>query len=316
MRAARIDRPGSPHAINIVYAGNLPDPGPNEVLVDVARMSINGADLKTLAGWFPDLPYPRGLGREFSGVVRQVGSDVATLKKGQRVLGSVEPAMQESVSVDASQVMAIPRGLNFDIAATLPVAGQTAWEAVRSQDVQPGAVCVVSGASGGVGSILAQLLIDRGATVIAIAREKHHERLEAIGATPVEWSDQLAQTLEKLTPKGIHHVFDQVGIPVIEAALELGVPRSQINSVSGFADFFGVPSVGRVGLNEIAIEALAKMIVEGRLTVPTYTFTFDDDDIVNAFTSLTTGSYWGKTLLSTAIPDMDAMWEEFKEEPR
>jgi NADPH:quinone reductase-like Zn-dependent oxidoreductase len=314
MKAVRIDRPGSPDVINIVDIDDLPLPGPTEVVVDVARMGINGADVKTLAGWFPDMPYPRGLGREFSGVVRLVGSDVETLIPGQRVLGAVEPAMQEKVLVDASQVLPMPEWLSFDIACTLPVAAQTAWEAVDSQQVQPGAVCVVSGASGGVGSILVQLLVDKGATVIAVARDHHHERLEAIGALPVAWTDRLATALEQYTPQGIHHVFDQVGIPVIEAALELGVPRNRINSVSGFADHFGVKNVGRVGLNEVAIDALQAMIHDGRLTIATFTFPWED--VTNAFTAVTVGSYWGKTVLSTATPDDEALLDDLKREPR
>lgn len=311
MKAAQIDRPGPPELIQLVDVSPPSDPGPTDVVVEVASMGINGADLKTLAGWFPDLPYPRGLGREFSGVVTAVGSDVVTVTRGQRVVGSVEPAMQEQVVVDQHHVMPIPQGLSFDIAATLPVAAQTAWEAVQSQNVHSGDVCVVSGASGGVGSVLVQLLVDKGAKVIALAREKHHERLDACGAIPVAWSDHLATVIEKHTPKGIHHVFDQVGIPVIEAALELGVPRSQINSVSGFADLFGVQSVGRVGLNEIAIEALGKMIVDGRLTIATFPFAFEDNTIPNAFTAVKYGSYYGKTVLSTAVADTEPRVDAF-----
>jgi NADPH:quinone reductase-like Zn-dependent oxidoreductase len=311
MKAAQIDRPGSPELIQLVYVPPPSDPGPTDVVVEVARMGINGADLKTLAGWFPHLPYPRGLGREFAGIVTAVGSDVVTVKQGQRVLGSVEPAMQEYVVVDQHQVMPIPQGLSFDIATTLPVAAQTAWEAVQSQNVHDGDVCVVSGASGGVGSILVQLLVDKGATVIAIAREKHHERLDAIGAIPMVWSDHLAPEIEKYTPKGIHHVFDQVGIPVIEAALELGVPVTQINSVSGFAEMFGVNSVGRVGLNDIAIEALARMIIEGRLAIATFSFAFEEETICNAFTALKYGSYFGKTILSTTLAEVEPRVDDF-----
>ena len=315
MKAAQIDRPGSPGLIELVYVPAPRDPGPTEVVVEVARMGINGADLKTLTGWFPDLPYPRGLGREFSGRAIAVGSDVVTVKQGQLVVGAVEPAMQEYVVVDQHSVMPLPQGLSLEIAATLPVAGQTAWEAVQSQDVHEGDVCVVSGASGGVGHILTQLLVDKGARVIAIAREKHHERLDAIGAIPLAWSDHLVPEIEKLTPKGIHHVFDQVGVPVIEAALELGVPPSQINSVSGFADWFGVRSVGRIGLNEIAIEALSRMIAEGRLAVATFTFPFEQNTIQNAFTSVKIGSYYGKAVLSTVEIDDETWSKQFDDGP-
>lgn len=305
MKAVRFDHPGSPDVVNIIAVDDLPNPGPDEVLVEVKRMALNGADLKTLAGWFPGLPYPRGLGREFSGAVRKVGENVSTVTNGSRVLGITEPAMQEYVLVTSDQVMPIPQHLSYDVACTLPVAAQTAWAAVESQNVQPGNVCIVGGASGGVGSVIVQLLLEKGATVVALAREHHHERLEIIGALPVGWGDDLVDTIREFTPQGIHHVFDQVGPVVIEAALALGVPHSQINCVSGYAEMFGVAGVGRVGLNEDTIERLAKMIVDGSLVIPTITLPLED--IAQALTSLKIGSHYGKTVMSTEIVDDEAM---------
>jgi NADPH:quinone reductase-like Zn-dependent oxidoreductase len=301
MKAAQFDHYGPPDVVHLVDIDDPGAPGPSEVLVEVKRMSINGADMKSLAGWFPDRPFPRGLGREFAGVVRKVGSDISHVSPGQAVIGEVEPAMQEYVLVDAGSVMPLPTGLTYDIGVTLPVAGQTAWAAVESQNVQPGAVCVVSGASGGVGSVITQLLLDRGATVIALAREHHHERLEVMGALPLGWSDSLVNTLREYTPQGIHHVFDQVGPQVIEAAIELGVPASQINAVSGYADLFGVRSVGRVGLDEDIITRLAKMIVDGRLVIATFTMPFVE--VTKAFMSHKNSSHYGKSVLSTEDDD-------------
>jgi len=305
MRAAQFDHPGSPEVINIVEIPDPPPPQPHEVLVEVRRMAINGADLKSLAGWFPHQPFPRGLGREFSGVVRAVGSQVSSVAPGQKVLGETEPAMQEFVLIGLDQVMPIPRDIGFDLACTLPVAGQTAWAAVESQGVSPGAICVVSGASGGVGSIIVQLLANKGATVIALARKHHHERLEAIGALPMAWADPLAERLMEYCPRGIHHVFDQVGPPVIEAALQAGVARDKINTVSGYADFFGVKSVGREGLDKTVIEHLAQMIVDGRLTIPTFTMPFEA--VSAAVLGQKTGSHFGKSVLSTTLDDEDLL---------
>jgi NADPH:quinone reductase-like Zn-dependent oxidoreductase len=209
--------------------------------------------------------------------------------------------MQEYVLVGSHQVMPIPLDIGFDIACTLPVAGQTAWAAVDSQQVSPGAVCLVSGASGGVGSIIVQLLLDKGATVVALAREHHHERLDAIGALPLGWSKPLADTLREYCPQGIHHVFDQVGPTVIEAALQVGVAREHINSVSGYGDLLGVKSVGRVGLNREVIEQLAAMIVDGRLAIATFTMPFEE--VSKAFLAQMTGSHYGKSVLSTTLDD-------------
>lgn len=312
MKAAQFDHPGSPDVINIVEIPDPPKPGPHDVVVKVERMAINGADLKSLAGWFPALPFPRGLGREFSGVVVTVGSEVNTVAPGDQVLGETEPAMQEYVLVGSHQVMPIPLDIGFDIACTLPVAGQTAWAAVDSQQVSPGAVCLVSGASGGVGSMIVQLLLDKGATVVALAREHHHERLEAIGALPLGWSEQLADTLREYCPQGIHHVFDQVGPTVIEAALQVGVAREHINSVSGYGDLLGVKKVGRVGLNREVIEQLAAMIVDGRLAIATFTMPFEE--VSKAFLAQMTGSHYGKSVLSTTLDD-EALLAQIRRSP-
>jgi NADPH:quinone reductase-like Zn-dependent oxidoreductase len=301
MKAAQFDHPGSPDIINIVDVPEPGQPGPHEVTVKVHRTAINGADQKSLAGWFPERPFPRGLGREFSGVVVAVGSEVTTVSPGQKVLGETEPAMQEYVLVGSHQVMPIPLEIGYDIACTLPVAGQTAWAAVESQKVSPGAVCLVSGASGGVGLITVQLLLEKGATVVALAREHHHERLEAIGALPIGWSGSLLDTLREYCPQGIHHVFDQVGPQVIEAALQLGVARENINSVSGYGDMLGVRSVGREGLNQEVIKQLATRIIDGRLTIATFTMPFEE--VSTAFLAHKTGSYFGKTVLSNTLDD-------------
>jgi len=85
--------------------------------------------------------------------------------------------------------------------------------------------------------------------------------------------------------------------------------------VSGFADWFGVKSVGREGLNEIAMEALARMIIEGRLAVAAFTLPFEEETIQNAFTSVKYGSYYGKTVLSTVEIDDKTWMAGFKDSP-
>lgn len=301
MRAAQFDHFGPPEVIQVVEIDDLGEPGPHEVLVEVKAVSINRADIKSLSGWFPDIPFPRGLGREFAGAVRKVGKEVFNVTPGQMVVGVVQPSMQEWVLVPDTDVTPLPAGISYEIGACLPVAGQTAWRAVESQNVQPGDVCVVSGASGGVGSILVQLLVARGATVVAIARERHHEMLESMGALPMALGDNFMDDLREFTPQGIHHVFDQTGPVVIEAAIRLGVPHENINSISGFADFFGVPHVGRVGIDREVIEALCQMITNGELSIAIGTIYFDD--VAKAFISAEIGGHFGKTVVSWTMPD-------------
>jgi len=277
MRIAQYEQYGPADVIQIVDKDVPVVVGDNDVCVDVIAVGINPADTKMRRGRLPIQSFPAGIGREFAGVVSDLGKNVDHLVIGQAVIGTGEGVLRDQVVVDKDFVMAMPEGITWDQAAVLPVAAQTAWKAVESQNVQPGEVCVVSAAVGGVGLVICQLLVAKGATVIGSASEWNHEYLEeALGVIPITYGEGFAKRLEEATPQGIHHVFDQSGSEMIEAALELGVPREYINSVSGMGPHYGVPTVGRVGLDPDAINALAKMLAEGDLMIPIRVFPMDE----------------------------------------
>ena len=277
MRIAQYEQYGPADVIQIVEKDVPVVVGDNDVCVDVIAVGINPADTKMRRGRLPIQSFPAGIGREFSGVVCDVGKNVDHVVIGQAVIGTGEGVLRDQVVVDKDSVMPMPEGITWDQAAVLPVAAQTAWKAVESQNVQPGEICVVSSAVGGVGHVICQLLVAKGATVIGSASEWNHEYLEeALGVIPITYGEGFAKRLEEATPQGIHHVFDQSGSEMIEAALELGVPREYINSVSGMGPHYGVPTVGRVGLDPEAINALAQMLAVGDLAIPIKVFPMDE----------------------------------------
>lgn len=286
MRVAQYERYGPPEVISIVDAPLPDDPGPTEVQVAIRIVGINPADSKSRRGHTPVHPLPAGIGREFSGVVISVGSEVSGLAPGDAVLGTCDGALRDVVNVASDLVMLLPQGIAPDIAAVLPVAPQTALKALASQNVRPGETVVVSAAAGGVGHILCQLLVRLGARVIGTASAENHQYLESLGVTPVTYGPGLVDRLREVAPEGIAHVFDQSGKEMLEVALELSVPRSHINSVSGLGPLYDVPTVGRKGLDKEAVTELAGLIARGKLSLEVVAYPIDE--VVEAFTELET----------------------------
>jgi NADPH:quinone reductase-like Zn-dependent oxidoreductase len=284
VRVAQYEKYGPPEVITIIDAPLPGAPGPNEVQVAVQVVGINPADSKSRRGHTPVHQIPAGIGREFSGVVRAIGSDIAGITPGDEVLGTCDGALRDMVNVSSDAVMPIPEGITPEIGAVLPVAPQTALKALGSQDVGAGATVIVSAAAGGVGHILCQLLVRQGARVIGTASPDNHGYLESLGVIPVSYGPGLVNRLLALAPEGIEHVFDQSGKEMLEAALQLGVPRSHINSVSGLGPLYDVPTVGRKGLDQGAIAVLAGLIARKELSLEVVTYPIEQ--VVDAFTHL------------------------------
>jgi NADPH:quinone reductase-like Zn-dependent oxidoreductase len=238
-----------------------------------------------------------------SGTVVGLGAQVKDFFLGQSVLGTGHQLLREMVTLPASMVAPIPEGLDWERAACLPVAGQTAWTAIESQNVHPGETAVVSAAAGGVGQFICQILRHQGVNVIGTASVRNHPHLRSMGIVPIHYGPGLADRLKKIIPSsGIHHVFDQSGAEMLEAALELGVPRSQINSVSGLGPTYGVPSLGRVGLDRDVVNLLGRAITGGEINLQIKSFPLEL--VVEAFVELENPSGIGKVVMKL-MPNQD-----------
>jgi NADPH2:quinone reductase len=141
--------------------------GPGESIVEVRAVSINRGELRLLAsrpsGWRP--------GQDIAGVVVRAAADGSGPPVGSRVVGLVDQAgWAERVGVPASRIAALPEGVSFAQAATLPVAGLTALRALRLGGLLLGRSVLVTGATGGVGHLAVQLAALAGARVTGISR--------------------------------------------------------------------------------------------------------------------------------------------------
>lgn len=150
-----------------------PVPGPNQALVRAAASSINAGEVRGIrstphwqttgsdGGWVP--------GWDFAGTVEQAAADGSGPAEGTRVVGWVKHgAWAEYIAVDTGQIVALPDSVSFRDAATLPIAGLTAWHALRLGELGPGKKVLVFGANGGVGRFALQIARAAGAATVAV----------------------------------------------------------------------------------------------------------------------------------------------------
>nr|WP_314641796.1 zinc-binding alcohol dehydrogenase family protein [uncultured Pseudomonas sp.] len=190
----------------------VPTPGPRDLLVEVRAVSVNPVDTKVRAGTFTK--EPKILGWDATGIVREVGSEVTLFQPGDEVFYAGSIARTGSYSefhlVDERIVGHKPRSLSAADAAALPLTSITAWELLFDrlgvvEGSGEGKCLLITGAAGGVGSMLVQL-----------ARQL--TRLTVIGtASRQETADWVRQL-------GAHHVIDH-SQPLLAQLQALGVPE-------------------------------------------------------------------------------------------
>jgi zinc-binding alcohol dehydrogenase family protein len=189
-----------------------PTPGPRDLVVEVRAVSVNPVDTKVRAGTFTK--EPKILGWDATGIVREVGADVTLFQPGDEVFYAGSIARTGSYSefhlVDERIVGHKPRSLNAADAAALPLTSITAWELLFDrlgvvEGSGEGKYLLITGAAGGVGSMLVQL-----------ARQL--TRLTVIGtASRQETADWVRQL-------GAHHVIDH-SQPLLTQLQARGVPE-------------------------------------------------------------------------------------------
>jgi len=195
-----------------------PKPGPGQVLLEMRAAGVNFPDALLIQGKYqakPALPFTPG--SELAGVVLAVGAGVHNVKPGQRVMASCQMgAFAEQVLVDARQVLPMPDGLGFDVAAAFTLAFGTSYHALKGRaNLKAGETLLVLGASGGVGLAAVQIGKALGARVIAAASSADKLALcQSNGADALinYHSEDLRTRLKELTDgKGPDVIYDPVG---------------------------------------------------------------------------------------------------------
>ena len=218
MRALGISKYGGTEVLEDLII-DKPEPGRGQVLVKVFACGLNPVDYKIRQGMLP-LPFelPLVLGYDVSGEVEAVGPDVADFEVGDEVFYSAEllsGALAEYHLVSEDIVALKPSGLLHAEAASVPLAGLTAWQALFDRAaIKPGEVVLVHGGAGGVGSIAVQLACWIGCEVISTAGRENIELVEELGADAViDYASQdfVQAALEATSGEGVDAILDTVG---------------------------------------------------------------------------------------------------------
>jgi NADPH:quinone reductase len=229
MKAVEVNHTGGPEVLEYRDVPE-PQPNPNEALVDIKAAGLNFIDVYFREGRYPaKLPFI--VGQEAAGVVERVGSDVTSLRPGDRVAYTgLQGAYAEKAVVAADRLVKMPDGVSFEQAAALMLQGMTAHYLVKSTyPLKSGETCLIHAAAGGVGQLLVQMAKMTGATVIATAGSDEKceiaRKLSADHVINYDKQDFEEETKRLTAGKGVHVVYDGVGKTTFEKGLNVLRPR-------------------------------------------------------------------------------------------
>jgi NADPH:quinone reductase-like Zn-dependent oxidoreductase len=212
MKAVRIYEYGGPETLK--YELDVPEPalGADMVLIEAVATSVNPIDWKIRSGArqkdFP-LTLPAILGKDVSGVVRSVGSNIRHFKPGDKVLGVADATYAQFVSVQGALLTHLPDGLDLIDAAAIPLACLTGDQLVRlATRAVSGQTILISGALGSVGRAAVHMAKKLGVTVIAGVRERQLGEAAKLGVSYAVAIDDDA-AIDNLEP--VDGVADTVG---------------------------------------------------------------------------------------------------------
>jgi NADPH:quinone reductase len=233
-RAVMLTGKGGPKALDVLQVVNLPilEPGAGQLRVRVRAAGVGSTDFALIGGSYlyaPKIPFVPGY--EIAGVVEALGSGVRGFHVGQRVAAlTVHGGFGERLVRDAAHFVPIPDAVSDRDAAAVILNYVTAYQAIhRVGKAKAGQTALVTGAAGGVGSAVIQLLQLAGVKVYGAASARKHGAVRALGAIPIDYrAGQLDQLVRALEPNGVDLVFDGIGGSTIGACIGALRPRGHL----------------------------------------------------------------------------------------
>lgn len=261
MKAFTIDRYGKKVALK---ATEMPEPAlaDNDVLVQIHAAGVNPLDLKIRDGEFKMiLPYrmPLIMGNDLAGVVVRVGARVQRFKPGDEVYARPDDnrigAFAEFIAIQESSLAIKPKDLTMEQAASIPLVGLTAWQAlVEKANVKKGQKVLIHAGSGGVGTIAIQLAKHLGAYVATTTSTANVEWVKRLGADLV--IDYKKDDFEKVL-HGYDLVLNSLGTDTLEKSLQVLKPGGILISISGPPDAAFAKSAGLSGFFKVVMGLLS-----------------------------------------------------------
>ena len=308
MKAITVAQEGAtpaPHDIDEPRA-----PGAGEVLVRVQASSVNALDGGIAGGMLKEMlphEYPITLGRDFAGVVEQVGEGVSSVATGDEVFGEVsafsppvhDGAWTERIVVSEDVVAKKPAGVDTAQAGAAPLVTLTALTIADALELSAGQTVLVVGATGGVGSIVVQLAKAAGATVLAPAFAEDEEFLRGLGVDEVlpREGDLVAAVRERY-PDGVDALVDVVTLyqpTPYDAVLADGGRVASPTNAAGEGPGRTNVMHGAI-LNRESLERVGQLLADGTVKVPIQQ-TFELDQAPEAMDALAGGHVQGKIAL-------------------
>ena len=263
MKAYLLDR----YKQDALRLGDIPTPqvGDDDVLIEVHAAGLNLLDSKIRNGEFKAiLPYnlPIALGHDVAGVVVRVGRNVRGFKSGDAVYSRVPDGrigtLAEFIAVKAQDVAPKPTNLTMVEAASIPLVGLTAWQAlVERAGIRKGKKVLIHAGSGGVGTFAIQLARHLGATVATTASVTNKDLVTSLGADVV--IDYRKDAFEKAI-SGYDVVLNSLDGDTLEKSLDVLKPGGQLISISGPPDVVFAKQQGLNWLLQLAIRLISSSI--------------------------------------------------------
>ncbi len=232
MRAIRITRFGGPEVLTLEDV-ETPRPGDGQLLVRLDAAGVNFIDVYQRRGQY-EVPLPYGMGLEGAGTVEAVGPGVAQVSVGMRVAWMAAPGSYATHAlVPADKAVPVPAGVDGRTAAAAMLQGITAHYLSHSTcPLQPGDVCLVHAAAGGVGLLLTQMAKRCGARVLGtVSTDDKAALARGAGADDVilYTKEDFAAAVRRLTGgAGVRVVYDSVGKDTFERGLDCLAPRGMM----------------------------------------------------------------------------------------
>lgn len=248
--------PGHGDADVLKYVTDFPEPKPGagEVLIRIRAAGINNVDLVNRRG-YPgiSIPLPHILGADIAGEIIETGDGASDFKAGDRVviypilscgvcefcragkeniclnwqfLGlHLKGGYAEYISVPARNIIRLPDSISYEEAVCLPVAGLTAFHALKNVGgLKSGQTFFIWGGAGGLGSMALQIAKELGATVMATAgSDEKLEFMKKLGADYIfnRHKDDVPSEIRKIAPNGVDMVVDYVGPQTFQTSFDL-----------------------------------------------------------------------------------------------
>ncbi len=278
MNAVQFNKYGGPEVLD--FTGNIADPIPlkNQMVVEVYAASVNPVDVKLRSGSLKEilpLEFPVTIGGDFAGIIVKSVEGNQLLREGDRVFGQASVlnggtgTFAEYAAVNAGNCAMMPVSMGFEEAASFPLAGASALQAIEDHiRLRKGQRIVIHGGAGGIGSIAVQLAKSIGAFVATTVRTGDREFARELGAEVVV--DYQTQSFENML-REYDAVLDTVGGDITTKSFRIVRAGGIVVSMTGQPDKeaagrSGVIAVGQMTLTTTErLERLAAHLDQGHI---------------------------------------------------